>query len=304
MDRLMIDTIFRMVLVILVCGLFSCEEQKEEKEYVALYYDTKISKPLVELREYARKMALKRNQLKLAQEDPEIRDYFKKAQTLFNQKSYETSEIMFLGMAKEGYADAQNFLTLLYAPSSIWVYPRFKNEEKAQYWRKKSLDSGYVEAEYTFAQTYYVGDKLNENWGKYAEWSYIAAEQGHAKAQDTMGGLYLTAKGVEKDLIESYKWFSLAIARFVPPKKGEEISQGSQLNIALWSRDLLISREGMTPEQVKEAKRRVIEWEKSHPYAYPPINQHTDFEWKNIDLMGDINKLSEERTETKKEVSK
>ena len=30
----------------------------------------------------------------------------------------------------------------------------------------------------------------------------------------------------------------------------------------------------ITSEEIKEAKRRVIEWEKNHPNAIPPLKKH------------------------------
>jgi len=285
--------------------LSACDKQEKKPEIIETraYFDTKISRPLEELTAYAKEMALKRPQLKLASEDPLVVEYYSKAKERVEQKDFRTAEIMYLGMATQGYADAQNNLVNFYAPS-YWRPEELRNDKKSQYWRERVLSSGYAEAQYSYALSFYVGEFHNENWGKYAEWSYIAAEQGHARAQNTMGSLYLNGRGVEKDLIESYKWRTLAIVRYKLPEAGEEISKGSPLNITLWSRDLLISREGMTAEQVKEAKRRVVEWEKSHPYAYPPINKDTDILWKDIDLAGDvINKLEEKTLETPSELN-
>jgi len=278
--------------------LNGCDIQKQDNESEIdnsrAYFDTKISRPLSELRSYAKEMALKRPQLKLASEVPALREYYSKAKDRLYKKDFEAAEIMFLGMAEQGYADAQTYLSGFYIGNHDEPVA-LRDTEKSAYWLEKAMNSGYTVAQYDHALSFYVGNFHDENWGKYAEWSYIAAEQGHAKAQDTLGGLYLTERGVEKDLIESYKWFSLAIARYQLPKEGEEISKGSPLNITLWSRDLLISREGMTTEQVKEAKRRAIEWEKSHPYAYPPINKDTNIEWKDIDLASDAIKALEEQ---------
>jgi TPR repeat protein len=42
-------------------------------------------------------------------------------------------------------------------------------------------------------------------------WFFHAAEQGHCKAQYYLGTLYATGKGITKDYVKAYSWFSVAM---------------------------------------------------------------------------------------------
>jgi len=268
-------------------ALLACSEPEPSIIKITASYDTKMRRSLTELSTIAKEMALKRPQLKLAAEDKSVSEYYSKAKERVYSKDFKVAETMFLNLAEQGYADAQTRLFNFY--SGGHGEPKdLRDLNKTRYWLERALNSGYAEAHYSYALGFLVKREplQYEDWGLYAEWLYIAAEQGHADAQESLSSIYLVARGVERDLIESYKWSTLAIARYKRPQTGEEIRKSSSLNLALWGRDLLTSREGMTVEQVKEAKKRVIEWERTHPYAYPPINKNTDIEWKNIDLLG------------------
>ncbi len=70
------------------------------------------------------------------------------------------------------------------------------------------------------------------------------AEQGHAKAQSNLGGMYALGKGVPQDYTEAVKWFRLAAANGVKE--------------AVNNRDIL--EKHMTPDQLAEAQKLAREW--------------------------------------------
>lgn len=70
-----------------------------------------------------------------------------------------------------------------------------------------------------------------------------AADQGHASAQFTLGGMYAKGEGVLEDYVQAYTWFILAAAQ------GEER--------AFKLKDEL--RLAMTSEQVAEAQKLAAE---------------------------------------------
>ena len=69
------------------------------------------------------------------------------------------------------------------------------------------------------------------------------AEQGDAKAQNQSGAMYATGRGVPKDMVQAYMWFSIADVQ------GFEKSSG-QINLI---------EKAVTSEQIAEAQRRARE---------------------------------------------
>ena len=64
------------------------------------------------------------------------------------------------------------------------------------------------------------------------EWFRKAAEQNHKVAQHWLGKMYTAGRGVEKDVVTAYAWFSIASAETNKDKLAKE----------------------MTPEQITEAE--------------------------------------------------
>src|SRR3546814_16448175 len=77
----------------------------------------------------------------------------------------------------------------------------------------------------------------------------MAADQGHGEAQNDLGTLYYGGKGVGRDLVEAWKWFTLSLDRLGGPER----------KYALRNRDAL--QKEMSREQLAEAKRRVAAWQ-------------------------------------------
>jgi hypothetical protein len=74
-----------------------------------------------------------------------------------------------------------------------------------------------------------------------AKWFRKAAEQNHAEAQYNLGECYYRGKGVTKDYMEAYRWFTWALSQYVAGAK----------------QYLAITERCMTPEQIAEAQRLV-----------------------------------------------
>ncbi len=80
------------------------------------------------------------------------------------------------------------------------------------------------------------------------KWYRMAAEQGHAGAQNNLGVMYDKGDGVTQDYVQAHIWYNLAAA------------QGNELGRE--NRDIVAKR--MTPAQVAEAQRLAREWLKAH----------------------------------------
>ena len=86
-------------------------------------------------------------------------------------------------------------------------------------------------------------------------WYRLAADQGIAVAQITLGLMYGTGRGVPQDDVQAHMWFNLAASRLT----------GEQREIAVRGRDSVADR--MTPEDRSEAQRLAREWDAAHPRA-------------------------------------
>jgi len=73
------------------------------------------------------------------------------------------------------------------------------------------------------------------------KWFRRAAEQGYAKAQSHLATRYVRGQGIESDLVEAFKWATLAA------RQGHQRAQENVI--------ALINR--LTPEQRVDAKQRI-----------------------------------------------
>ena len=75
-----------------------------------------------------------------------------------------------------------------------------------------------------------------------AHWYRRAAEQGHAKAQLNLGGMYYEGKGVPKDYVYAHMWVSIAISNGTSKEHKHR-------------KDLNLSEKKMTLSQIAEAQK-------------------------------------------------
>ena len=79
------------------------------------------------------------------------------------------------------------------------------------------------------------------------------ADQGNPSAQYNLGGMYASSRGVSQgvphDLVQAYKWLSLAASR----ARGNDLREA-----AIKARDLVAS--GMTPARIAEGQKLAREW--------------------------------------------
>lgn len=128
--------------------------------------------------------------------------------------------------------------------------------DKAVFWMRKAAEQGDMEYQSKLG-TYYMGNwkfgphgeiQTTQNFYEAAKWYKLAAEQGDAKAQNNLGGFYLDGRGVEKDVVQAYKWFYLA----------------SQQYPRIFQQNLSHVAEQLDDSQIAEAERLANEWLSSH----------------------------------------
>ena len=96
---------------------------------------------------------------------------------------------------------------------------------------------------------YGTGRGVPQDFVEAARWFRLAAEQGMAEAQASLGNMYARGEGVPQDDVLAYMWHNLAAAQ------GNEIAQDNK--------DII--EEDMTREQIAEAQRLSREWLEAHP---------------------------------------
>ena len=84
-------------------------------------------------------------------------------------------------------------------------------------------------------------------------WYRLAAEQGHADAQRSLGFMYVGGEGVPQDYVQAHMWLNLAASRATGEERGS----------AVQGRDIVASQ--LTPDDLSEAQRLAREWDAAHP---------------------------------------
>ena len=144
--------------------------------------------------------------------------------------------------AEKGDSAAQFYLGLMYQEGK--GVPR--DDAIAAKWYRRAAEQGEVEAQTNLGALFHKGRGVAQDSAKAAKWYRRAAEQGHAVGQANLARLYATGEGVPQDDVQAHIWFSLA-ARQGHAKAAKIL-------------ELLANR--MSTDQIAEAHRRTVEWEK------------------------------------------
>ena len=99
-----------------------------------------------------------------------------------------------------------------------------------------SSDRLALDTEHKYARC--IRLQMGGYWDEIAELYTIIANRGHPTAQLHLGKQYVHGNGVEENLIEAYKWFSLS-------------------ETAIGKHFIKIISEDMTPEEIKIAKNLI-----------------------------------------------
>ena len=72
--------------------------------------------------------------------------------------------------------------------------------------------NGNAEAQYTLGMMYRAGRGVPQDFNEARKWYLLASEQGHPIAQFFLGWIYARGKGVPQDFVQSHMWINIAIA--------------------------------------------------------------------------------------------
>ena len=110
-------------------------------------------------------------------------------------------------------------------------------------WYRKAADRGFPPAEVNLGVWYETGKGVAQDLAEAVNLYRKAAEQGFAVAQNNLGSMYFRGLGVPKNLVQAYLWYTLAAPQYKEAGKSVDF----------------VSRQ-MTPAQIAEAQKLVIEW--------------------------------------------
>ena len=75
---------------------------------------------------------------------------------------------------------------------------------------RRLAEQGNAKAQNTLGLMYGEGQGVPQDYAKAVGWYHKAAEQGYAKAQNNLGFMYRNGRGVPQDYAEAVKWFRKA----------------------------------------------------------------------------------------------
>ncbi len=159
----------------------------------------------------------------------------------YNRGDYPTALREFTPPAKQGVAEAQHMLGVLYE-NGQGVLQDFA---RARQWYEKAAAQGNAEAQYNLGVMYDYGYGAPQDYQQARQWYEKAAAQGLAVVPYNLGVLYHHGYGGPQDFVQAHKWYNLAAAN------GEK--KAARL------RDTL-AEEIMTPAQIIEAQQLAREW--------------------------------------------
>ena len=73
-----------------------------------------------------------------------------------------------------------------------------------------AAEYGHAGAQFRLGYCFSTGDGVTKDDAMAAQWYYRAAEQGHTRAQNNLGVCYEYGRGVQQNFNEAFKWYSLA----------------------------------------------------------------------------------------------
>ena len=157
----------------------------------------------------------------------------------------------FLAAAKEGHADSQFNVALMYE-KGIGVD---QDEKQALDWYDKSARQGNSAAQFNLGVLYENGQGTDIDFAKANEWYRKASLQGDGLAIGNLGMLYLRGDGVPENKIAGLAL--LLMSATVDPSPENNARQN------------LAATRGLTPEVITQAQALSDEWSKSQDFLVP-----------------------------------
>lgn len=184
---------------------------------------------------------------------------FDSAVLAFDARDYATAFRELRPIAEQGDYRAQTLLGVMYRTGLLG----FPDYELGARWFRAASDRGDPEADYNLGMMYFQGETIPPGADSSRQTLLDAAvvhfsrsaAQGHSGSQLYMGHLTAEGIGVERDLLEAYKWYQLAAWQ--------------RNSLAVAAREQLASR--MTPAEIADAKLMARDWQPIKPRRKKPM---------------------------------
>ena len=161
--------------------------------------------------------------------------------------NYKLAINNFTKAAQAGDTQAQANLGVVYSNGEA-VKPDFS---KALYWLNKAVKKNVPSAYYNLAQMYLQGTGVRVNNEKAINLLVNASSYNYAPAQEKLASIYMLGKSTKQDLVQAYKWYSLAALQ------GDKTS----------SNMLVVLSKQMTKEQLSQANKLVQQFKEKKKIA-------------------------------------
>jgi TPR repeat protein len=112
----------------------------------------------------------------------------------YKSSDFKTALSEWLPLAKQGNAEAQKYLGVMYAKGQ-GVSANF---QEAIAWTRRAAEQGSADAQNNLGIVYYNGQGVAPDYQAAATWFRKAAAQGNAAAQGSLGVLYARGHGVPR----------------------------------------------------------------------------------------------------------
>ena len=135
-----------------------------------------------------------------------IADSLSDAKRVYYAGDYAKSAKLFVPLAEQGDASAQQILGVIYNLGQ--GVPQDRKE--AAKWFQLAASQGDASAQFNLAVMYDNGQGVHQDYKEAAKWYRLAAEQGDALAQFNLAVMHDVGQGVPQDYEEAEKWYRLA----------------------------------------------------------------------------------------------
>ena len=132
-----------------------------------------------------------------------------------------------------------------------------EDDAEAVRWLRLAAGQGYAAAQFTLGLWHDHGLGVPQDDIEAVRWYRLAADQGDAGAQSNLAIMYENGKGVPQDYVQAHIWYNLAASRMA----------GGHRQHAVDGRDRAAGQ--MNPTQIAEAQRLARKWDAAHTRDSP-----------------------------------
>lgn len=132
---------------------------------------------------------------------------------LYHQGGFDTQDFArafrwYSEAAGKGHAGAQYAIGTMYAKGEGVKQSYFR---AAEWYRLAANLGGHADARLALGELHFHGRGVPHDYAEALAWYRKAARQGHPVAQHLLGAMYRDGWAGERDPVEAYKWFTLAM---------------------------------------------------------------------------------------------